>query len=151
MKKTFFTSLSLFILVLAFTTSCCARKNASHAKLNNKWQLVALQGDPLPQEARNMYVIFDLKAKSIGGRAACNSFGAPLTISKKGQLQIGTITSTRMACPGLLFESALFGALKATSRYEIDTNQHLKLYGEQSNQTPLAEFVIDPQENQDPQ
>lgn len=91
--------------------------------LAGDWRLVSAQGSPLPDGAS---IRFD--ADRISGRAACNRFGGSITLTGEG-LRFTAIAATKMACPAdaMLTDAALFAALSAVDRFDLDDTGRLLL------------------------
>jgi heat shock protein HslJ len=64
----------------------------------NEWQLVAIDGQPVPADAKPPVIHFE--RDSIRGFAGCNRFSAPIKETAPGEIDIGLAAATRMACPG---------------------------------------------------
>ena len=63
----------------------------------HEWQLVEIDGQPLPAGVDPPLVHFE--RASVRGFAGCNRFNAPITESKPGEITIGPAAGTKMACP----------------------------------------------------
>ncbi|NEX45792.1 META domain-containing protein [Pseudotabrizicola algicola] len=98
-----------------------------------EWKLVAINGQPFTASAT-----IDLNtAGQISGQGPCNRFSG----SYEGplpQFRAGPLRATRMACPDLAAESALFAALAEMTRAEVTGPTTLLLTGEKGGS---MEFV----------
>jgi len=63
----------------------------------NEWQLVEIDGQPLPVGVDAPLIHFE--RASVRGFAGCNRFNATVTESKPGEIAIGPAAGTKMACP----------------------------------------------------
>lgn len=63
----------------------------------NEWQLISIDGKALPEGAKPPVIHFE--AGSVRGFAGCNRFTAPVKETAPGQIDIGPVAATRMACP----------------------------------------------------
>jgi heat shock protein HslJ len=63
----------------------------------NEWQLVEIDGQPVPAGVDPPLVHFE--RESVRGFAGCNRFNASVTESKPGEITIGPAAGTKMACP----------------------------------------------------
>jgi heat shock protein HslJ len=63
----------------------------------NEWQLVSIDGQPLPVDAKPPVIHFE--RDSVRGFAGCNRFSAPVKETAPGEIDIGLAAATRMACP----------------------------------------------------
>jgi heat shock protein HslJ len=64
----------------------------------NEWQLVSIDGQPVPADAKPPVIHFE--RDSVRGFAGCNRFSAPIKETAPGQIDIGLAAANRMACPG---------------------------------------------------
>ncbi len=63
----------------------------------NEWQLVSIDGQPVPADAKPPVIHFEREA--VRGFAGCNRFSAPIKETAPGEIDIGQAAATRMACP----------------------------------------------------
>lgn len=64
----------------------------------NEWQLVSIDGQPVPADAKPPLIHFE--RDSIRGFAGCNRFTASIKETAPGVIEVGPAAATRMACPG---------------------------------------------------
>ncbi len=64
----------------------------------NEWQLVSIDGQPLPADAKPPVIHFE--REGIRGFAGCNRFTASVKETAPGVIEVGPAAATRMACPG---------------------------------------------------
>ena len=64
----------------------------------NEWQLVSIDGQPVPADAKPPVIHFE--RDSIRGFAGCNRFTSPIKETAPGRIEVGPAAATRMACPG---------------------------------------------------
>lgn len=91
------------------------------------WVLETVGGAPAAAGVTSSLVLGE--DGSAGGNGGCNSYGGDVTIDG-ASLSFSQIASTLMACPepAMSQERALFDALGATARYEIDLDGRLSLF-----------------------
>ncbi len=86
------------------------------------WQFSTVAGVPVPA-AVTATLRFDASGH-ISGRAGCNSYGAPYTLTDDGTLHVGGVMSTKMAClqpaGAMATERGVFAALRAAARLQRD-------------------------------
>jgi heat shock protein HslJ len=113
-----------FALTLSACTTVAANGTVPAEYLAIEWRLTSLDGQPFPAGAT-----IDLSEPGrISGQGPCNRFFA----SYDGPLpdfRPGAIGATRMACPDLGAEAALFAALSAMTRAEVTGPVTLTLTG----------------------
>lgn len=63
----------------------------------NEWQLVSIDGQPVPADAKAPVIHFE--RDSIRGFAGCNRFNASIKETAPGVVEVGPAAATRMACP----------------------------------------------------
>ncbi|MCB2408791.1 META domain-containing protein [Hymenobacter lucidus] len=104
---------------------------------NVRWELRELAGQPAPAtEQRPFLVLRDGRARA-EGRAGCNRFSGPYTLTAMGRLRLGPLVTTRSACPDLAAEGAFLQALNQAQRYRI-SGTTLSLYAADTLGAPLA-------------
>lgn len=98
-----------------------------------EWKLVAIDGQPFLAEGK-----IDLNTPGqLAGQGPCNRFST----SYEGALpdfRPGAIVSTRMACPDLPAESAMFAALASMTRAEVTGPVTLLLTGPKGGSMEFA-------------
>lgn len=62
-----------------------------------EWTLQSLDGDPVPDGVQAPTLVF--ASGSLGGSGGCNRYTGRASESTPGQLEIGPLASTKMACP----------------------------------------------------
>jgi len=83
----------------------------------NEWQLVEIDGQPVPAGVDPPLIHFERAA--VRGFAGCNRFNAPVTESKPGEITIGPAAGTKMACPPekMELEARFLEQLAKVNRY----------------------------------
>jgi heat shock protein HslJ len=83
----------------------------------NEWQLVEIDGQPLPAGVDAPLIHFE--RDSVRGFAGCNRFNATITESKPGEITIGPAAGTKMACPPekMELEARFLEQLAKVNRY----------------------------------
>lgn len=82
-----------------------------------EWQVAAIDGEPLPAGVRPPAVLFD--GGRIAGFAGCNRFTGTIEETAPGEIGIGPLALTRMACPGpaMEVERRFTASLAAATRW----------------------------------
>lgn len=82
-----------------------------------EWEVAAIDGEPLPADVRPPTVLFE--SGRIAGFAGCNRFTGTIEETAPGELAIGPLALTRMACPGPVMEveSRFAASLAAATRW----------------------------------
>jgi heat shock protein HslJ len=83
----------------------------------NEWQLVEIDGQPVPAGVDPPLIHFE--RASVRGFAGCNRFNAPISESKAGEITIGPAAGTKMACPPekMELEARFLEQLAKVNRY----------------------------------
>lgn len=83
----------------------------------NEWQLISMDGKPLPEGAKPPVIHFELG--DVRGFAGCNRFTAPIKETAPGVIVVGPAAATRMSCPepAMQVEQAFLRALEETAGY----------------------------------
>jgi heat shock protein HslJ len=89
----------------------------------NEWQLVEIDGQPLPTGVDAPLIHFERAA--VRGFAGCNRFNAAVTESKPGEIAIGPAAGTKMACPPekMELEERFLAQLAKVNRYTYQAEQ----------------------------
>jgi heat shock protein HslJ len=89
----------------------------------NEWQLVEIDGQPLPAGVDAPLIHFERAA--VRGFAGCNRFNATVTESKPGEITIGPAAGTKMACPQekMDLEQRFLAHLELVNRYSYQAEQ----------------------------
>jgi heat shock protein HslJ/predicted small lipoprotein YifL len=89
----------------------------------NEWQLVEIDGEPLPAGIDAPLVHFE--RASMRGFAGCNRFNAPVTETKPGEITVGPAAGTKMACPQekMDLEQRFLAQLALVNRYSYEAEQ----------------------------
>jgi heat shock protein HslJ len=89
----------------------------------NEWQLVSIDGEPLPKDAKPPVIHFE--RDGVRGFAGCNRFTAKVTDEAPGRLRIGPAAATKMACPdgAMQLESRFLEALQKSTGYGFVAGQ----------------------------
>ena len=89
----------------------------------NEWTLVEMDGQPVPAgvEAPLIHV----ERESVRGFAGCNRFNATVKESKPGEIEVGPVAGTKMACPppAMELEQAFLAQLGKVRRYTFVAGQ----------------------------
>jgi heat shock protein HslJ len=83
----------------------------------NEWQLVSIDGQPLPAGAKPPVIHFE--RGGVRGFGGCNRFSAPIKETAPGEIDIGPSAATRMACDGpqMDLEQKFLAGLDKVTRY----------------------------------
>lgn len=86
------------------------------------WRLTEIDGQPVRPVPGGREPHLVLFAGRVNANSGCNKLLAPYTLPAAGVLRLGTLASTRMACPeGYAGQEAAYtAALQAATRYQVD-------------------------------
>lgn len=112
----------------ALLTSCqSTRQAASYSMIEGEWNITDVNGSaievqPIP------YVGFNTQEKRVYGNSGCNMISGSFEFKgKKGQIELGQMLSTMMACPNMELEQNILQALNSVERVKSSDNEHLTL------------------------
>jgi heat shock protein HslJ len=91
-----------------------------------KWRLVKLEGQEMPESKTPAYFTLHPEDKKINGFAGCNNFMGEYTLETGNRIRFSKIASTRMACPDM----------------EIDEREILNVYEIADNYTITGDTLI---------
>ncbi|GAA3930066.1 META domain-containing protein [Hymenobacter algoricola] len=104
---------------------------------NTRWVLRTLGSQPVAAaDAREPYLLLRATEQRAEGHGSCNRFTGPFELPAAGQLRLGPLLATRMACadPGAtVTEAGFMRALEAARTYQI-SGDTLRLYDEAAAQ-----------------
>jgi len=101
------------------------------------WTLSRLAfAEPAPAEPA---VTFEVKEGRVAGRSACNRYGGPIRESAPGEIEIGPLMGTKMACSpeAMALEAHVLAALAAARQYSFLAGE-LVLSGAGTDGAPVA-------------
>ena len=107
---------------------------------NRRWQLVELNGQPVPTPEGREGAFFELDgaASRVTGNASCNRFFGTYDLTSGNRIRFGpNLASTLMACPDLERERAFLDALARVDNYAIGEGT---LSLNRARMAPLARF-----------
>jgi heat shock protein HslJ len=115
-------------------------ESATAPLLETHWKLIEINGEKIPDSAGNkeMYILLRKLANRVEGSGACNSFSGTYALGKNNQIAFSDIISTRMMCPGIVFETAFFKDISLTDHYSLKKDTLSFLQGKMST---VARFV----------
>jgi heat shock protein HslJ len=113
-------SLSIVIIFAGLIQSCSPKLSPDYGWDNKRWILIELKEVPvqLSGGSRDAYLEFFPGEKRFAGNAGCNHITGNYTL-EKNEIRFGEVTSTKMACPDLPFETTFLQVLAEVDRYEV--------------------------------
>ena len=123
-----------------------AKEESSLKDLNGEWIITEIKGSPIKvnDNQESPYVGFDTETGRMFGYTGCNRVMASfITDSKPGELDLGSVGSTRMACPDLTLEHSILSALSDVKKFKKEKDDHILLCDE-DNKTLLTLVKIPP-------
>jgi len=83
----------------------------------NEWQLIEMDGAPLPEGIEAPLILFE--NGTVRGFAGCNRFTAPVKETKPGEIDVGPGAATKKACPPqqMELEDKFLKQLEAVDHY----------------------------------
>lgn len=119
--------------------ACCGKKVGAQSvvaqeavagkSIDGEWLAVRLRGNAVPKQVQ-MDLVINQSDRKISGRSACNRYFGQIEELSEGKIQLGSIGSTRMACPELQYEAAFFEALRSVRGYRLADERVLLLTDE---------------------
>ena len=111
---------------------------------NTRWVLRRLDGQPVPATAsQEPYLLLRANELKAEGNGSCNRFSGTFARPAAGQLRLGPLLSTRMACAdpaGTTTETGFMRALEATRTYQI-SGDTLRLFAEAAQPAAVLHAV----------
>lgn len=112
----------LLIALIAFTTIQCSPKlSPDTGWARQRWVVVEMKGVPVQQSGgrRDAFLSFEVNEKRFNGNGGCNQINGNYSINKS-DISFTDVTSTKMMCQDMAFESTLLTVLSSVNRYEIN-------------------------------
>lgn len=120
-------NLSFLALIILFFSSCL-EKTDPKMLTNTKWELVALPGLTLPENAKATLLFAD--SLKVSGKAFCNNYGGKAEIID-GKITLKNLYSTKMFCQETASaESAYMKAINQVNGAKVENNQLLLTDGD---------------------
>lgn len=94
-------------------------------RINDIWVLETIRTEKMDIMDEMPFIEINLSDLKIYGKAGCNSFNGNVDTYNLTHINFGSIASTKMMCPDMAVETALFLQLSNVQKYEI---KNLKLY-----------------------
>jgi heat shock protein HslJ len=130
------------VLMCASCASPVAEPPALATLDDSQWFLRAWDdGDPAPEEP---LVTLTYSEGRFAGRSGCNSYSGAVTAGDlPGEIVVGPIAGTRMACPELQMdvESRYLTNLQAATKYTVTDGNFALTYQDQSGQQRAMLFA----------
>ncbi len=116
---------NLLLLFLVFIVMNCSPRLSPDATWGRQqWVVVELKGVPVQQSGgrRDAHIIFDVAEKRFSGNGGCNQLSGNYTVDKR-EIRFTDVTSTKMSCNDINFETAFLNELARVDRYEMNDNE----------------------------
>ncbi len=143
MRKLFF---SMLVAGTAFAMSSCqsAKEAEPLSALSGEWHIVEVNGAPLKVGANQEtpFIGFDTETGQMFGYSGCNRMMASFDVNTKpGKLDLGSVGSTRMACPDLSLEHSILTALADVKAFKKEKDDRIALCSETDKALLLLEKI----------
>lgn len=131
MKKVF-VSLCMASALVGLS-SCASTKNAATlSSIGGEWNIIEINGTavvPAPGQPFP-YIGFDTETGKVYGNSGCNRMMGSFDVNAKpGTIDLGTLASTRMACPDMTVENNVLSALGKVKKYKKLGSENIALCG----------------------
>lgn len=113
---------------MALLTSCQVTRHAmSSSIIEGEWNITDVNGSAI-KAANVPYVGFNTRENRVYGNSGCNKIAGSFDFKgKKGQIELGQMLSTMMACPDMELEQSILQALNSVERFKSIDKDHLAL------------------------
>lgn len=124
---------------LAGMSSCGSTRNLPLSSIEGEWDIIEINGTvvvPAPGQ-EFPYIGFDTRSGQLHGSSGCNRMMGSFSLdAKPGKMGLGTIATTRMACPDMSVEQNVLAALARVKKYKALGESQMALCG--SSGRPLV-------------
>ena len=120
------------------TTAAPVASPATGSLTGRSWQLVELNGQPVPASARMPYITFSESDHRVSGNSGCNGFGGSYE-SEGLRIRFKEVMHTMMACmQGMDTETGFMNVLDTADNYSLSGDT---LTLNKARMAPLARFT----------
>ncbi len=118
---------------LVALSSCGTAKDAvTLSSINGEWNIIEINGAavvPAPNQDFP-FIGFDTSAGKVYGNSGCNRMTGAFDVNAKpGTIDLGTMASTRRACPDMTLEQNVLSALGKVKKYKKLGSENIALCG----------------------
>ncbi|GAL88247.1 copper resistance protein NlpE N-terminal domain-containing protein [Jejuia pallidilutea] len=117
------------------------KASGNEAIENKKWVLFELLGKEINTEdtPKQAFMLFNSEQSKVSGNNSCNSFSGSYELKGNGQIALGNIATTKMACPNMEIAASFNDVLNKIDNYTVkDGVLHLN----KSKMATLAKFKL---------
>ena len=109
-----------------------SKRSASMQDIAGEWDVMSLDGKMVSvSDTDRPYMGFNLQEGMVSGSTGCNRMMGAVTVDRKlGFLSFGPISGTRMACPDMSLEQAIFSTMEKVRGYAFLPDGSLSLLDE---------------------
>lgn len=124
---------------VALITSCQSTRHAtSSSMIEGEWNITEVNGSVIKAHP-SPYVGFNIQENRVYGNSGCNKISGSFDFKgKNGQIELGQMLSTMMACPDMELEQSILKALNSVERIKSLDKEHLALCDK--NEKPLLQM-----------
>ena len=118
---------NLFIISLVVVcVSCSPRLSADAGWTRQRWVVTEMKGVPVQLSGgrKDAFIRFETDEKRFTGNGGCNQINGSYALDKK-KIKFGQVTSTKMSCGDIAFESTFLDLLNRVDRFEQKGNDLL--------------------------
>ena len=120
------------LMGMAVCSCGVSKRSASMQDIAGEWDVMSLNGKVVSvPDTDRPYMGFNLQEGMVSGSTGCNRMMGAVTVDRKqGTLSFGPISGTRMACPDMSLEQAIFIAMEKARGYAFLPDDTLSLLDE---------------------
>lgn len=117
---------TLFIGMFIFT-ACKSGESISTnpASLQGDWEIMAMNGNEIPSQARNVHTLSFNTDGTVAGLAACNRFAGTYSAQEEGVVSMNSVSATKLECES--DSEAYLDALTSASSFQVKGGNELML------------------------
>ncbi|WP_285828942.1 MULTISPECIES: META domain-containing protein [Bacteroides] len=120
-----------FIAMVGITllTSCQVTRHAtSSSMIEGEWNITEVNGSAINAHP-SPYIGFNTQENCVYGNSGCNKIAGSFDFKgKNGQIELGQMLSTMMACPNMELEQSILQALNSVECIKFLDKEHMALY-----------------------
>ena len=124
---------------ITLLTSCQVTRHAtSSSMIEGEWNITEVNGSAINAHP-SPYIGFNTQENCVYGNSGCNKIAGSFDFKgKNGQIELGQMLSTMMACPNMELEQSILQELNSVECIKFSDNEHLALCDK--NRKPLIQM-----------
>lgn len=132
--------------IFAFT-ACKSGESVSTnpASLQGDWEIMAINGNEIPTDARDVHTVSFNTDGTVAGLAACNRFAGTYTAQQEGMVSLNDVSATKLECESNA--EVFLNTLTSASSFQVKGGDELVLTSSTDSGTLVFTKVLMDEDN----